>query len=110
MRDKWTVEWSGAYPNLCTGTWTLFKNGEKVDTVIPFQHEPADTFGNYSHWYFDQDYFEQNEWYEDGLSESEWCEEYADWLKTIAPEDEWGFIYDAFSLSDWRYGSCMGCV
>lgn len=105
----WTTSWSGGYPNLCYGEWTLFKNGVEVRTDIPFQGEPADTYGTYQRWYF-ANWMEEFEDYDDGLDEGSWIKEYEDWLKTIASESEWGYIYQAFNENDWRYSSCGGCI
>lgn len=50
--SEWVAEWSGSYPNLCRGEWTLYHNEEEVDVSIPFQGHPADTYGKYWKWFF----------------------------------------------------------
>lgn len=45
--SEWVAEWSGSYPSLCCGEWTLYHNEEEVDVSIPFQGHPADTYGEY---------------------------------------------------------------
>ena len=107
---SWTAEWSGSFPNLCFGTWTLYKDGAPIDTSIPFQNEEAGTFGEYATWSFGSDWNEVWDHYEDGLDCDAWCREYADWLSTIAPQDEWSEIYEAFQAQDWRHNSCGGCI
>lgn len=108
--SNWKAEWSGSYPNLCRGKWTLYMDGDVVDTEIPFQGNEANTHGIYDEWYFGEDYDEQWDSYSDGLECEAWCKEYKDWLSTIAAESEWSDIYDAFNAEDWRLGSCAGCV
>ena len=107
--NTYTTEWTGAYPNLCSGEWTLFKNGEKVDVEIPFQGCPANTAGEYEEWWF-ENWNEVFGSYFDGLSCEEWCKENKDYLVKVAPAHEWANIYCAFSENDWRHGSCGGCI
>lgn len=108
--SEWNAIWSGSYPNLCSGHWTLYKDGEKVDTEIPFQGYDANTYGEYSSWYFDDDWMDRWDYYYDGLECDKWCETYKDWLSTIASDDEWPDIYYAFNVEDWRSGCCGGCI
>ena len=107
---SWSTTWSGSFPNLCSGEWVLYRDGTLVDTDIPFQGSDAETFGEYATWSFGRDWDEQWDHYEEGFECDEWCERYADWLATIAPEDEWGDIYAAFQENDWRHKSCGGCI
>lgn len=106
----WNAVWTGRYPNLCSGVWELYHDGDFVRTDIPFQGEPAGTYGVYFQWYFVGDLDEEWEDYEDGLGCDAWCTEYADWLVTVADKDEWPKIFEAFQASDWRYNSCGGCI
>lgn len=109
--NGWYASWSGSYPCLCFGEWTLYHNGEEIDVEIPFQNEPADTFGEYIEWYFDEDYIENEKYYEDGLDEEEWIKENIEYLKQVTDDNkQYEYIYKAFQENDWRYGSCMGCV
>lgn len=109
--NGWYASWSGSYPCLCFGEWTLYYNGEEIDAEIPFQNEPADTFGEYIEWYFDEDYIENEKYYEDGLDEEEWIKENIEYLKQVTDDNkQYEYIYKAFQENDWRYGSCMGCV
>ena len=107
---KWTAYWTGGFPNLCGGMWYLYGNGEEVKTEIPFQGEPAGTYGEYATWHFDEDWLEQWEFYEAGMNCKDWCNEYRKWLSTIAPGEEWPQIFAAFQEQDWRYNSCGGCI
>lgn len=106
----WSAEWSGRYPNLCEGAWSLYHNGSPVYTDIPFQGEPADTYGTYRTFSFDRDGEEGWREYEDGMDCATWCETYAEWLDTVAPDDEWEDIFHAFQECDWRHMSCGGCI
>lgn len=108
--SNWEAKWSGSYPSLCCGEWTLYMDGRVVDTEIPFQRNCADTYGVYDEWFFGEDYDEQWYSYSDGLKCEMWCDTYKDWLSTIAEESEWSNIYDAFNVEDWRIGSCGGCI
>lgn len=108
--SEWKASWSGRYPNLCSGEWVLFKDGNVVDTDIPFQGESANTFGSYDYWYFNSEYMEDWKSYVNGMQKDEWCEEYKDWLSTIALQEEWEDIYFAFQENDWREMSCGGCI
>ena len=110
--SKWEAKWDGCYPNLCSGTWTLYSNGKKVDTKIPFtgRRGHAETKGEYDSWSFDDNWSEEWSSYTDGLPVDEWCEKYGFWLETIAPKEEWESIYSAFQAEDWRPGSCGGCI
>lgn len=109
---RWEALWSGAYPSLCSGAWVLLRDGQPVDTRIPFQHEDASTFGTYGMWGFggDSGWMEEWEYYDSGLECGEWCDEHREWLMTLAPEGEWADIFAAFQARDWRRGSCGGCV
>lgn len=110
MANEYRAEWTGCYPTLCYGDWTLYKNEIEITEPIPFQGNPANTHGFYSQWYFDEDWCEQFEDYEDGLLCTEWCEENKDYLSKIAPSSDWNKIYAAFQEFDWRHGECGGCI
>ena len=107
---KWTAEWTGRYPCVCSGEWKLFKNGEPVQIFPPFHDTCAGTFGTYDRWSFNEDWSEEWEQYEDGLFCEDWCAYYSEWLETIAPKEEWEAIFDAFQQEDWRHGCCGGCI
>ena len=131
----WTTVWSGGFPNLCDGNWTLFCDGVEVPLGIPefdFEHDEleatdfpfvaevsdgfridrdAHTKGVYYTWSFGSDWNEVWSPYIDGLDSDEWCETYATWLATIAAEpSEWPSVFAAFQKNDWRSNSCGGCI
>lgn len=109
---RWTAEWTGHPWSLCSGSWTLYRDGKPVETDIPFQGHPAYTYGTYSSWHFGGDSGWVDDWdeYEDGMECHEWCDEHREWLSGIAPEEEWELIFGAFQADDFRPGSCGGCI
>lgn len=43
------ASWSGSFPNLCSGEWTLIVNGKDVSAHIPdnLRYSEMNTFGKY---------------------------------------------------------------
>ena len=107
---KYEAKWTGSYPCLCRGEWMLWINGELSKIEIPFQGNPAETYGIYSYLCFDENWFEESEDYEDGLNVDAWCEKNKEYLSKIAPISDWPLIYKAFQAKDWRFESCGGCA
>lgn len=106
----WEAKWSGKWPCLCSGEWTLYRDREKVNIDIPFQEGPASTYKTYSEWYFDN-WLEHWRDYEDGLKFEDWKITYQDFLEELTQDpQEWEKIYLAFQKNDWRYGCCGGCI
>ena len=62
------AKWSGSYPCLCYGKWTLKVNGKDVSNMIPkeLRESSMNTYGTYQTWHF-EDLLEVFEDYEDGL-------------------------------------------
>lgn len=117
--SKWRAEWSGSYPNHCSGEWSLYRDDVCLDVTIPFNGRsrydstPAGTEGFYRNvgiYRSEGDWKEFDEEYFEGTGCFEWIEEHREWLATVAPQDEWPAIYNAFNVSDWRYGQCGGCI
>lgn len=107
------ARWSGSYPTLCFGHWTLLIDGEDVSEKIPedLRDRSMNTFGTYWSWHFNDEYIEEFDSYEDGMHCDEWIEENDYWLKDIT--DDYSVkeeIYDAFNADDFRAGSCGGCI
>lgn len=105
--------WSGSYPCLCMGEWTLEVNEKDVSDMIPehLRNSPMNTFGKYNTWEFGRDYEEKWSTYKDGLKERIWIRENEDWLKTITEDpDLLKEIFKAFQKEDWRHNSCGGCI
>ena len=122
---EFKAEWTGGYPSLCVGEWKLYRRHEEylddgaidiwyddISNLIPedLKHEPMDTLGVYSSWYFDSDYIEQFEDYTDGMNFKEWCKENESWIHLICKSEYYKDLYEAFQQEDWRYESCGGCI
>lgn len=107
---KYYAEWSGRYPCLCSGEWTLFIDDKPCKVEIPFQNDCADTFGTYEEWHFDENWCEVFDDYECGMQCDDWCNEYRDYLEKVAPKSDWPLVFGAFQANDWRHSSCGGCI
>lgn len=110
-----TVEakWSGKWPCLCHGEWTLIVNGINVSDKIPkeLRNSSMNTYGIYEHWRFDKDWDVIWSPYDNGLECDEWIEENSEWLKTITTDKNvMKEIYYAINTKDFRTGSCGGCI
>lgn len=107
-----TAKWTGAYPNLCSGTWKLYKDGEDISDMIPeeLRNSKMNTFGNYNRWHF-EDWDEVWDSYDDGLDGPDWIKENDEWLSKITSDyQEKMEIFYAIQAEDWRHGSCGGCI
>ena len=107
------AHWSGRFPHLCSGEWTLIVNGVDVSMHIPDEliHNEMNTYGVYEEWYFDDNYLEHSRDYEDGLGRDEWIKKNKYWLDTITDNTVIQMeIYNAINDQDWRHGSCGGCI
>lgn len=107
------ANWSGEYPCLCNGAWTLIVNGVDVSDKIPedLRNSSMNTYGIYHSWHFDDRMLEEFDFYEDGLTCKDWIEENDYWLSSITDDyDTKLLIYYEISVSDFRNGSCGGCI
>lgn len=107
------AKWSGSFPCLCSGKWTLEVNGEDVSELIPegLRTSEMNTYGTYYSWHFDENFSEFFEYYVDGLECDEWIMENKYWLDTITEDyDTQVEIFNAINVEDWRTGSCGGCI
>ena len=67
--------------------------------------------GIYEKFHFTEDWDVEWSSYEDGLECEDWIKFNKEWLSKLPLEpDEYGFVYDEFNSSDWRSGSCGGCI
>lgn len=106
------AKWSGSYPCLCYGEWTLEVNGKNVSDLIPdeLRRSCMNTYGTYEEWHF-ENWVEVFEDYEDGLMCDEWIAENKYWLDIITDDiDTQVEIFNAINEQDWRSGSCGGCI
>lgn len=106
------ANWSGEWPCLCHGEWTLIMNGKDVSDKIPknLRTSSMNTYGTYSSLHFEnwQEVFEE---YNDGLRCEEWIQENKAWLNEISEDLEiQREIYEVISKQDFREGSCGGCI
>ena len=107
------AEWSGKYPCLCYGEWTLKVDGENVSNKIPedLRKEYMNTYKSYEEWRFDENYNEEWECYNDGLKCEDWIKVNGYWLnKIVTDKDIQKCIFHAINEEDWRHGSCGGCI
>lgn len=106
------ANWSGSYPCLCFGEWTLKVNGKDVSKKIPdnLRKSSMNTFGTYQSWHF-EDWMEVFEDYEDGLDCEAWIEKNDEWLSEITKDYSIKEqIFAAIQSKDFRSGSCGGCI
>jgi hypothetical protein len=111
------VEWTGSYPNLCSGKWIITIDGIKLTGI---GKEDFGTLGEYSSWHF-ENWIEVFDSYEDGMDLDAWIQV----LKTddinglyaslqrhgIKITDELlSELYTHIQGQDWRHGSCGGCI
>lgn len=107
------AEWSGSYPCLCYGKWTLKLDGINVSDKIPKSliNSSMNTYGKYEHWSFDGNMNEYFESYCDGLNCEEWIKSNKNWLNLITDDmDIQKEIFSAIQAEDFRPGSCGGCI
>lgn len=106
------AKWSGSYPCLCFGEWTLKVNGKDVSKKIPedLRNSSMNTYGTYQSWHF-ENWLEVFEDYTDGLECEEWIEANKEWLDNISTDISiQKEIFYAISENDFRSGSCGGCI
>ena len=106
------ARWSGHFPNLCCGEWSLEVNGVDVSMYIPDELKTSsmNTYGMYEEWHF-ENWTEVWKSYEDGLMGDEWIEKNKYWLDTITDDiNVQEEIFIAINMNDWRHGSCGGCI
>jgi hypothetical protein len=118
MSINFEVSWSGSYPNLCSGSWTIKVDG--VNLPIPNQliRNHMNTRKTYQTWHF-EDWSEVFEDYEDGDEFGSWLANNASWLEIafikIGKKEKVTLLdlenlYDMIKEHDWRHNSCGGCV
>ena len=106
------VKWTGKYPCLCSGEWILMIDGEDKSNLIPedLRGNEMGTYGVYSSWHF-ENWDEVFEDYQDGMDCDEWIKHNKYWLDNISTDQtiQKQLFYE-FQASDWRHGSCGGCI
>lgn len=114
MQYNISVDWTGSYPNLCSGQWIIKINDKQLGGITD---DHMSTKGTYSSWHFENwdDVWSQ---YEDGLSFDEWKVNMPNNLEMslrlagFSPKDEQLLkpLFEAISTKDWRHNSCGGCI
>lgn len=106
------VEWTGKWPCLCSGEWKVYINGADKSDLIPenLRQSEMGTYGTYSSWHF-ENWNEVFEDYQDGMDCNDWIEHNKYWLDGISTDQtiQEQLFYE-FQTSDWRHGSCGGCI
>lgn len=108
-----SAHWSGGYPTLCFGEWTLEIDGKNVSNKIPvdLKNSPMNTAGTYSRWHFNKNWMEETDYYDDGLEIDDWIDANNDWLNNITKDYALKErIFYAIQEQDFRPGSCGGCI
>ena len=108
-----SAHWSGGYPTLCFGEWTLEIDGKNVSDKIPIDliNSPMNTAGTYSRWHFNKNWMEETDYYDDGLEVDDWIDANNDWLNNITKDYALKErIFYAIQEQDFRPGSCGGCI
>lgn len=107
------AKWSGVYPHLCHGEWSLTVNGVDVSDKIPadLRKKPMNTCKAYSRWYFAEDWDVRWVNHMAGVPCGAWIEANKHWLDTITTDaGVQAEIFHAINAEDWRHGSCGGCI
>ena len=107
------AEWTGKFPNLCSGQWKLYIDGKDMSSKIPEHLKKSEmkTYRVYRRWSFAKNWDEKWTTYVDGLQKDEWIKENKEWLDTISTEYSiQSQIFDAINRLDWRHTSCGGCI
>ncbi len=127
--DMIQVQWTGSYPNLCSGEWIIKVNrvhildAENLDSngnaaYGSFLTEDFGTYKNYDTWHFGDDYNEIWERYEDGLRFEEWMlspkfnklNNLLNKNNFFLSYEELNLLYRKINQYDWRNNACGGCI
>lgn len=109
--NPFKATWSAQGHTLCLGHWVITFHGEVLELPAVQAENHMDTRGIFSWLYPDDEEFTE------GMELAEWLEHQADWLMPLfarydIPFDEQHveWFYLAVNASDWRCGSCGGCM
>ncbi len=111
MTNPFTAEWTAKGSNICLGHWEISYLGQPLELDAERRENDMGTYGIYSF------IFPDDEMYAEGLPEDEWITENLDWLTRLfvthnIPTDasQFRLFYQAVNKSDWRCGTCGGCI
>ena len=116
--DDVCVEWTGSYPNLCSGEWIVIIHGLRVGGIQP---DNFGTNGEYDDWGFTDDWDVVWTTYNDGDDQEQWIDlvlsSDINHLITslekhnIKPSRELlAILFKKIKAVDWRHNSCGGCI
>ena len=111
MPNPFTARWTAQGSSLCLGHWEISYLGHLLEIDSERKEKDMGTYAIYSFIFPDDDVFAE------GLPEDAWIIENEDWLIGLfttnnIPPDEKHFRWfcQAVNKSDWRCGSCGGCI
>ncbi len=109
--NPFNASWTEQGHTICLGHWEIFYQGCALKIPDAQLDQDMGTHGIYSFIYPDDPDFAE------GLEEGEWVLDNIDWLTDLflsegIPVDEQHFrwFYRAVNATDWRCGSCGGCI
>ena len=94
QNNKVEIKWSGEYPNLCSGEWSLRYKGRDMTYIIPNDFKKTS----------------MNTRYTDSIEE--WYNEYpenSNWVRAF-PKDVQLELYRQIKKQDFIKGTCGGCL
>ncbi|HEY3326281.1 MAG TPA: hypothetical protein VGK14_03825 [Novimethylophilus sp.] len=111
MTNPFSAKWTAKGNNLCLGHWEIRYRDQLLSLEAAHCDNDMGTYGIFSYIYPDDEDFAE------GLPESDWIIENAQWLADLfakhdVPFDEahLRWFYQAVNAHDWRCGSCGGCI
>jgi len=112
------VNWTGSYPNLCSGEWEITIEGTKVNLPDDIVNSSMGTKGEYDTWSFGENYSEDWDSYEDGDDFEQWLSYSNGWVIYVflqagiveASMEEKRRLFELIRENDWRHNSCGGCI
>jgi len=116
MKNNFEAKWSGSYPNLCSGRWTITCNGKMLSLPVELETSSMNTYIHYQSWHFEdwQEVFVDEaggQHFDDWVFENHyWIDKAFDELGIERVEENYQDLYTAIQASDWSGGSCGGCI
>ena len=113
MSKEIKIEWTGGWPSLCLGEWTIEIDGVSYSDKIPEDLRESDmgTAGWYDSWCFHNGYDVKWSSREEGLESEDWIDANRYWLKELPiDESEYPKVFELINKQDFRTGSCGGCI
>ncbi len=129
--ESMEVQWTGNYPNLCSGNWIFKFNGNYLPSECDSEQGQNDNYvyehfltqsfnvhGTYDTWSFGPEYEENWSTYEDGLEFDEFLlsDQFLKLNELFKKNDfflnstDLKILYTKIQEHDWRNNSCGGCI